>query len=112
MQVEGFTAPALPLGDSDTVQVGETVYVTGNPKKWKGTFSVGFVNAIRPKGNDFISGKILHVSAPVSPGSSGGPVMSKRGEVMAILGGQEFDTQNLNFAVTVNHLKELLATIR
>ena len=112
VRVEGFTAPALPLGDSDTVQVGETVYVTGNPKKWKGTFSVGFVNAIRTKGNDFISGKILHVSAPVSPGSSGGPVMSKRGEVMAILGGQEFDTQNLNFAVTVNHLKELLATIR
>ena len=112
VRVEGFTAPALPLGDSDTVQIGETVFVAGNPKKWKGTFSVGFVNAIRPKGNDFISGKILHVSAPVSPGSSGGPVMSKRGEVMAILGGQEFDTQNLNFAVTVNHLKELLATLR
>ena len=33
VRVEGFTAPALPLGDSDTVQVGETVYVTGNPKK-------------------------------------------------------------------------------
>ena len=112
VQVEGFTAPPLPLGDSDTVTIGEAVYVTGNPKKWKGTFSVGFVNAIRPKGNDFISGKILHVSAPVSPGSSGGPVMSKHGEVIAILGGQEFDTQNLNFAVSVNHLKALLKTIQ
>ena len=111
IEVKGFTAPALPLGDSDTVQVGETVYVAGNPKKWKGSFSIGFVNAIRPEGNEFISGKILHISAPVSLGSSGGPVMNNRGEVVAILGGQEFDTQNLNFAVSVNHLKVLLATI-
>ena len=111
IEVKGFTAPALLLGDSDTVQVGETVYVAGNPKKWKGSFSIGFVNAIRPEGNEFISGKILHISAPVSLGSSGGPVMDDHGEVVGILGGQEFDTQNLNFAVSVNHLKALLATI-
>ncbi len=111
IEVKDFTASALPLGDSDTVPVGETVYVAGNPKKWKGSFSIGFVNAIRPEGNEFISGKILHISAPVSLGSSGGPVMNNRGEVVAILGGQEFDTQNLNFAVSVNHLKALLATI-
>ena len=92
--------------------VGEAVYVAGNPKKWKGSFSIGFVNAIRPEGNQFISGKILHISAPVSLGSSGGPVMNKHGEVIAILGGQEFDTQNLNFAVSVNHLKALLKTIQ
>ena len=110
--VQGFTAPALLLGDSDAVEVGETVYVAGNPKKWKGSFSIGFVNGIRPEGNEFISGKILHVSAPVSLGSSGGPVMNKQGEVIAILGGQEFDTQNLNFSVSINHLKALLATIR
>ena len=33
VEVPGFPAPALPLGDSDTVQVGDTVYVTGNPEK-------------------------------------------------------------------------------
>ena len=112
VEVPGFTAPALPLGDSDTVQIGEAVYVAGNPKKWKGSFSIGFVNAIRPEGNQFISGNILHLSAPVSLGSSGGPVMNKHGEVIAILGGQEFDTQNLNFAVSVNHLKALLKTVQ
>ena len=41
VEVQGFDAPPLPLGDSDTVRVGETVYVTGNPKKLKGTFRSG-----------------------------------------------------------------------
>ena len=38
MRVEGFTTPALPLGDSDTVRVGDTVYAIGNPEKHEGTF--------------------------------------------------------------------------
>ena len=112
MRVEGFTAPALPLGDSDTVQVGETVYVTGNPKKWKGTFSEGINGGIRPDGSHFVEGEVLQITAPTALGSSGGPVLNKNGEVIAIHSETELGAENLNFAVSVNYLKSLLSTLR
>ena len=84
VRAEGFTAPALPLGDSDTVRVGETVYVAGNPKKWKGTFSEGIIGGIRPDGSHFVEGEVLQITAPTAPGSSGGPVLNTNGEVIAV----------------------------
>ena len=112
VRVEGFTAPALPLGDSDTVQVGETVYVTGNPKKLKGIFSEGIIGGIRPDGSHFVEGEVLQITAPTALGSSGGPVLNKNGEVIAIHSETELGAENLNFAVSVNYLKSLLATLR
>ena len=112
VEVTGFTAPALPLGDSDTVRVGETVYVAGNPKKWKGTFSEGIIGGIRPDGSHFVEGEVLQITAPTAPGSSGGPVLNTNGEVIAVHSEAELGAQNLNFAVSVNHLKALLKTIQ
>ena len=112
IEVKGFTVPALTLGDSDTVQVGDTVYVTGNPKKWKGTFSEGVIGGIRPQGSHFVEGEVLQITAPTAPGSSGGPVLNKNGDVIAVLSETELGAENLNFAVVSNHLKTLLETIR
>ena len=112
VEVPGFTAPALPLGDSDTVRVGETVYVAGNPKKWKGTFSEGIIGGIRPDGSHFVEGEVLQITAPTAPGSSGGPVLNTNGEVIAVHSETELGAENLNFAVSVNHLKALLQTIQ
>ena len=112
VEVTGFTAPALPLGDSDTVRVGETVYVAGNPKKWKGTFSEGIIGGIRPDGSHFVEGEVLQITAPTAPGSSGGPVLNTNGEVIAVHSEAELGAENLNFAVSVNHLKALLKTIQ
>ena len=48
VEVQGFIAPPLPLGDSDKVRVGDVVYVAGNPEKYEGhVFSGDFVSAIR-----------------------------------------------------------------
>lgn len=97
----------LPLGDSDTVRIGETVYVVGNPKRLEGTFSNGMISNIHNKH----SKKRLQMTAPISPGSSGGPVLNDKGEVIGVsiasYPGQE--TQNLNFASHSNALKRLLA---
>ncbi len=97
----------LPLGDSDTVQVGETVYVAGNPLGLEGTVSDGIISGRRDKGVK----ERLQMTAPISPGSSGGPVLNGKGEVIgvsvSIYGG--LAAQNLNFAIPSNTLKRLLA---
>ena len=107
LKVTGLHAPALPLGNSDNVQVGETVYAVGNPRGLEGTFSPGAVSSIRPEGNAVIRGKILQITAPISPGSSGGAVLNSRSQVIGIAVATRVDGQNLNFAIPSNYLDDL-----
>ena len=111
VEAQGFIAPPLPLGDSDTVRVGDVIYAAGNPEKYLGTFSVGIIGAIRSH-SLLIADKAFHITAPVSHGSSGGTVLNSEAKVVGVVSSGNFDGQNLNFAVPVNFLKLLLATIR
>ena len=103
IKVAGIDAPALPLGDSDTVQIGDKVYVAGNPRGLEGLFSDGVISAIRGGSAD----KIFQMTAPISQGSSGGPVFSEKGEVIGVSTVALRDGQNFNFAIPVNYLKSL-----
>lgn len=95
----------LSLGNSDAVQVGEPVYAIGNPQGLEGTFSQGIVSSIREVGSD----KLLQITAPISLGSSGGPVLNSKGEVIGVSVATFIGGQNLNFAIPSNYLKALLA---
>lgn len=96
--------PALTLGSSEAVQVGESVYAVGNPQGLEGTFSQGIVSSIREVGTD----KLLQITAPISPGSSGGPVLNTKGEVIGVSVATFRGGQNLNFAIPSSYLKTLL----
>lgn len=96
---------SLSLGNSDKVQVGETVYAVGNPQGLEGTFSQGIVSSIRQVGSD----RVLQITAPISPGSSGGPVLNSKGEVIGVSVATFRGGQNLNFAIPSNYLKALIA---
>ncbi len=100
-------SPALPLGNSDAVQVGERVYAVGNPKGLEGTFSQGIISSIREVRKD----RLLQITAPISPGSSGGAVLNAKGEVIGVSVATFKGGQNLNFAIPVNYLKMLLGKI-
>ena len=105
LKVSAYGVKPLPLGNSDRVKVGTQVYVAGNPKGLEGTFSDGIISSKR---GGYAFGR-LQMTAPISPGSSGGPVLNRQGEVigvsfMTIEGGQ-----NLNFAIPSNYVKTLLS---
>jgi hypothetical protein len=104
LKISGARAGALAFGNSESVQVGETVYAVGNPQGLEGTFSQGIVSSIREVGTD----KILQITAPISPGSSGGPVLNGRGEVIGVSVATFRGGQNLNFAIPSSYLKTLL----
>ena len=100
----GFESEPLPLGDSDTTEIGETVYVAGNPKGLEGKFSKDTINNLY----EGEAKRRFQMTALISPGSSGGPVLNGNGEVIGISLITLEDGQNLNFAIPSNDLKELL----
>lgn len=97
-------AQVISLGDSDTVQVGSPIYAVGNPRGLEGTFSQGIISSIRKVGID----KLLQLTAPISPGSSGGPVLNNKGQVIGVSVATFRGGQNLNFAIPSNYLKKLM----
>ena len=104
VKVIGIHVPALSLGDSDAVQIGDRIYVAGNPRGLEGSFSDGIISAIRGDATD----KVFQMTAPISQGSSGGPVFNEKGEVIGISFATFLDGQNLNFAIPVNYLKPMV----
>ena len=105
LKISATPSKALLLGNSDAVQVGESVYAVGNPQGLEGTFSQGIVSSIREVGTD----KLLQITAPISPGSSGGPVLNGQGEVIGVSVATFRGGQNLNFAIPSNYLKIFLS---
>ena len=84
--------------------IGDPVYTIGNPSGLEGTFSSGIIsNFIQSEQASY-----LQFTAPVSAGSSGGPVVDDQGKVIAVVGSQLREGQSLNFAVMAWHLTPLL----
>lgn len=104
LKISGAHARRLPLGDSARVTVGDEVYAVGNPEGFDGTFSNGIVSGIRRERSD----TLIQITAPISHGSSGGPVLNARGEVIGIAVACVEDGQNLNFAIPSACLAKLL----
>ena len=106
LKVSAYGIKPLPLGKSNAVRIGDTVYVAGNPKGLEGTFSDGIISSRRDK----YTKERFQMTAPISPGSSGGPVLNSKGEVIgvSVTAHQDIDAQNLNFAIPSNYLKTLL----
>lgn len=105
--VKGVNAPPLPLGDSARVEVGDQVFVIGNPMGLEGSLSRGIVSGVRQIGAE----KVLQITAPMSPGSSGGPVLNTQGKVIGVAVATFKDGQNLNFAIPSSYLQSLLSRL-
>lgn len=103
LSVSGLIAPKVKIGDYSTVGVGDNIYAVGNPRGLEGTFSQGIVSGIR----DFEGEKLLQITAPISPGSSGGPILNSNGEVIGVAVATIQNGQNLNFAIPITFVKNL-----
>ncbi len=106
LKVKGSGLPALPVGDTVRVQVGEAVVVIGNPFGMEGTVTDGVVSGRQKMGADL---EAFLISAPVSPGNSGGPVINSRGEVIAVATASLVMGQNLNLAMPISYARSALA---
>lgn len=96
---------ALPLPIVSSVpQEGESIVVVGNPFGLEGSVSNGIVSAVREIPG---YGRIIQITAPISPGSSGSPVVNMFGQVIGVATLQAAEGQSLNFAVPAERIEQL-----
>jgi len=104
LKVSELNKPTIKFATT-SVSPGQKIYVLGSPKGLPATISDGIVSGLR----DFEGYKLIQITAPISPGSSGGPVLNSNGELIGISVGQFADGQNLNFAIPKSNLELLLS---
>jgi tetratricopeptide (TPR) repeat protein len=105
LQVDIPKAFAIPLPIVRAVpQEGESIVVVGNPFGLEGSVSNGIVSAVREISG---YGKIIQITAPISPGSSGSPVVNMYGQVIGIASLQAAEGQSLNFAIPSERILQL-----
>jgi tetratricopeptide (TPR) repeat protein len=107
LQVDVPKEFAVPLPVVQRVPLeGESIVVIGNPLGLEGSVSNGIVSAVREISG---YGKIIQITAPISPGSSGSPVVNMFGQVIGVATLQAAEGQSLNFAVPSERISRLKA---
>lgn len=104
--------PVLPLGDSDTIRVGDWVLAIGNPFGLGHTVTQGIISAT---GRVIGSGPyddFLQTDAPINPGNSGGPLINLKGEVIGINSAIIATGQGIGFAIPSNIAKNVVSQLR
>lgn len=119
----------LPLGDSDSLRVGQLVIAIGNPFGLSGTMTTGIISAlgrsmpsrtVAPGGGYFSSGDIIQTDAALNPGNSGGPLLNLDGEVIGINSalrtsiytdtGEPINS-GIGFAISINTAKRIVPSL-
>jgi S1-C subfamily serine protease len=111
VKIDGKALPIAPLGNSDSIQVGDWAIAVGNPLGLDNTVTLGIVSTLKrssaqvgipDKRLDFIQ-----TDAAINPGNSGGPLLNEQGEVIGINTAIRADAMGIGFAIPINKAKEI-----
>ncbi len=103
LSVSGLTAQAVAIGSAESLKTGQKVFAIGAPQGLDLTISDGIVSAMR----NLPQGRVIQTTAPISPGSSGGPLFDAYGRLVGIMTFQHKTGQNLNFAVPADWIANM-----
>lgn len=120
LKVEAKKTRPVKLGDSDSLQVGQTVLSIGTSLGiFQSSVSKGIVSGISRTIVAFDSEKkekefygLIQTDAAINPGNSGGPLVNLKGEVIGINTATVFGAENLGFALPINAIKDDLEEIK
>jgi S1-C subfamily serine protease len=111
--------PTLKLGDSDNLQIGQTVIAIGNALgEFQNTVSVGVISGLGRKitasGGSFVEvlEDVIQTDAAINPGNSGGPLLNLRGEVIGINTAMSVEGENIGFAIPINKAKKAIEQVK
>ncbi|MCD6320509.1 MAG: DegQ family serine endoprotease, partial [Candidatus Desulfofervidaceae bacterium] len=104
--------PTLPLGNSDTLQVGDWVIAIGNPFGLGHTVTIGIISAKERIIGAGPYDNFLQTDAAINPGNSGGPLINLRGEVVGINTAIVAQAQGIGFAIPINIAKVIVEQLK
>lgn len=110
--------PALPLGDSNQIEVGDWVVAIGNPYEFDHTVTVGVLSAKERAINIPDSEgtreyqALLQTDASINPGNSGGPLLNLNGEVIGINTAVNAQAQGIGFAIPASTIVDVLDALK
>lgn len=121
LKIDGNNFPFLELGDSNKIELGETVIAIGNPLgEFEDTLSAGIVSGLSRKITAYgglplratsLRG-LIQTDAAINPGNSGGPLVNMEGKVIGINTAMVIGAQNIGFAIPINYAKKILEEVR
>lgn len=119
LKINASGLPTLTLGDSDSLNLGQSAIAIGNALgEFKNTVSVGVISGlsrtITASGgatSETIQG-VIQTDAAINPGNSGGPLLNLRGEVVGINTAVAQGAQNIGFAIPINRAKRDIESVR
>ncbi len=120
LKVNAANLPTLPLGNSDAIEVGQTVVAIGNSLgRYQNTVTRGVISGT---GRNVVAGdnrggseeltNILQTDAAINPGNSGGPLINTKGEVVGMNTAVDLQGQSIGFAIPVNIIKQVITSVR
>ncbi len=120
LQITGSNLPYLQLGDSDSIEVGQSVVAIGNAlSELKNTVSVGVISglsrSVRAGGDNGFSeklDKVIQTDAAINPGNSGGPLLNLAGQVIGINVAVASGSENIGFALPINSVKGVITSVK
>jgi serine protease Do len=120
LKVEGFGFTPLLLGDSDKVNIGQSVIAIGNALgEFKNTVSVGVVSGLArsvtagdSSGKSELLDHVIQTDAAINPGNSGGPLLDLSGRVIGVNVAVAQGSQNIGFALPINSIKTVVASVK
>ena len=112
IKVDAKDLPVAPLGDSETLRVGEWVCAIGNPLAYEHTVTVGVVSYLGRKLFDSSLDNYIQTDAAINFGNSGGPLINGRGEVVGINSAISQRASNIGFAVPINEATAILPQLK
>jgi serine protease Do len=115
----GRPLPAVTIGTSSDLMVGETVITLGNAFGYENTVSVGIVSALKRNvtlSDEQIYRNLIQTDACINPGNSGGPLINIQGELVGINVATRQGAQGIGFALPIDDVKrvatEMMSTRR
>jgi serine protease Do len=112
IKVDAKNLPVAPMGDSETLRVGEWVCAIGNPLAYEHTVTVGVVSYLGRKLFDTSLDNYIQTDAAINFGNSGGPLINGRGEVVGINSAISQRASNIGFAVPINEARSILPQLK
>jgi Do/DeqQ family serine protease len=105
--------PAVAMGNSDDLMIGETVIAIGNPFGFSNTVTTGVVSAVNRsiRTGDRVYHDFIQTDASINPGNSGGPLLNINGDLIGINTAIYAKAQGIGFAIPINTAKRIVADL-